>query len=258
VADKRVALISGAGAGLGLSVAKGLAARGCTVVIADINAEAGAQAVDAIKAGGGAADFIQVDLSTPDGGPKMVERALALHGQIDILVNNAGFGRGESFLKMKAETWDLTFALNVRSVALAMSAVAEPMKRRGGGRIINITSPAARLQLPDYLAYSATKAAVDSVTRGAAIGLAPMGIRVNSVAPGPMVTALQKQNLAEWADVAGVNDHDAFEAAWIDRMPLKRVADCDEVAAGVIWLALDAPDYVLGERLSITGGMAID
>jgi len=143
-------------------------------------------------------------------------------------------------------------------VALACAAAGRIMRGQRSGRIVNITSPASRMALPNYLAYAASKAGVDAVTRAAAIALAPFGVLVNSVAPGMMDTEMQRSTEADLARLDGRSDLPAFLAERTRRVPLGRRTDCDEVAAGVVWLALDAPPYVTAERLNLSGGLDKD
>jgi NAD(P)-dependent dehydrogenase (short-subunit alcohol dehydrogenase family) len=132
------------------------------------------------------------------------------------------------------------------------------MKAAGGGRIVNVTSPAARMALPNYAAYAASKAAVDSITRTAAVALAPFGVQVNSVAPGMMDTEMQRSTEAAMARLEGRRDIDAFVAERTARIPLGRRAEIAEVAGAVVWLALDAPAYMIAERLNMSGGLDKD
>jgi NAD(P)-dependent dehydrogenase (short-subunit alcohol dehydrogenase family) len=132
------------------------------------------------------------------------------------------------------------------------------MKAAGHGRIVNITSPASRMALPNYAAYSASKAAVDSITRAAAVALAPHGVLVNSLAPGMMDTEMQRSTEATIARIEGRDDFEAFLAERTKRIPLGRRAEIAEVAAAVVWLALDAPDYLVAERLNMSGGLDKD
>jgi len=253
-AQRPVALVTGAGSGLGRSVAVALAQRGCIVVAADINA-AGATETAALCPDGLA---MGCDL-TADGQPDATIRAVAARfDRLDILVNNAGYGGIESFFEMTPKLWDRTLALNLRTVALACAAAGRVMREQRAGRIVNITSPASRMALPNYLAYAASKAGVDSVTRAAAIALAPFGVTVNSVAPGMMDTEMQRSTEADLARMDGRSDIQAFLDERTRRIPLGRRTDCDEVAAGVVWLALDAPPYVTAERLNLSGGLDKD
>src|SRR6185503_18301813 len=177
--------------------------RGASVAVADID-KTGCEAV--AKACGGHA--LTVDLI--ENAEQAVEDGARLLGGLDVLVNNAGFGAGEAFLEMKAATWDRTLGLNVKALALATAAAGRIMVAQKSGRIVNITSPASRMALPNYTAYAASKAAVDAVTRAAAVALAHHGVLVNSLAPGMMDTEMQRATEAELARIEGRSDLQAF------------------------------------------------
>jgi 3-oxoacyl-[acyl-carrier protein] reductase len=179
-------------------------------------------------------------------------------GALDIVVNNAGYGAGEAFLDMREAMWDRTLDLNLKAVALICAAAGRHMRDRRGGRIVNVTSPASRMALPNYLAYAASKAGVDAVTRAAAVALAPFGITVNSVAPGMMDTAMQRITERQLAAIEGRNDIDVFLDERTRRIPLGRRTDCETVASTIVWLALDAPDYITAERMNASGGLDKD
>jgi 3-oxoacyl-[acyl-carrier protein] reductase len=245
-------LVTGGASGLGRAVALGAGARGATVVIADID-KAGAEAV-AKDCGGHA---LAVDLINGDA-EQAVEDGARLLGGLDVLVNNAGYGAGEAFLEMKAATWDRTLGLNVKALALASAAAGRIMMAQKSGRIINITSPASRMALPNYTAYAASKAAVDAITRAAAVALAPHGVRVNSIAPGMMDTPMQRVTEEQLARIDKRNDMDAFLAERTARIPVGRRTSPEEVAETVLWLAFDAPDYITAERLNVSGGLDKD
>ena len=139
---------------------------------------------------------IAVDLASADGPAWMVEETVRRAGRLDVLVNCAAAAPAEAFLEMTAAAWEQALLVNVRAIALAMAAAARVMAAQGSGRIVNVTSAAARMALPNYAAYAATKAAVDSLTRSAAVALAAHGIRVNSISPGMMDTPLQQETEA--------------------------------------------------------------
>jgi NAD(P)-dependent dehydrogenase (short-subunit alcohol dehydrogenase family) len=244
-------LVTGGASGLGRAIALGAAARGATVAVADVD-RSGCEAV-ATACGG---HTLAVDLV--DNAERAIEDAAQLLGGLDVLVNNAGFGAAEAFLEMKAETWDRTLGLNVKALALATAAAGRIMMAQKTGRIINITSPASRMALPNYTAYAASKAAVDSITRAAAVALAPYGIRVNSIAPGMMDTPMQRVTEEQLARIEGRPDVDAFLAERTARIPVGRRIAPEEVAKTVLWLAFDAPDYITAERLNVSGGLDKD
>lgn len=250
------ALVTGAGGGLGRAVTLALAARGCAVVALDINGTAAQETAD--EAGSGLVTPLTMDL-TAVGSPSLaVEESIAALGGLDIVVNNAGWGIGEAFLEMTEASWDRTLDLNLKAVALICAAAGRHMKSVGRGRIVNITSPASRMALPHYLAYAASKAGVDAVTRAAAVALAPFGVRVNSVAPGMMDTMMQRVTERQLASVEGRTDVEAFLAERTARIPVGKRTDVETVAGMVVWLALDAPDYLVAERMNVSGGLDRD
>jgi NAD(P)-dependent dehydrogenase (short-subunit alcohol dehydrogenase family) len=252
---RRVILVAGGAQGLGAAVSRQMAARGWTVAIADINA-AGAQEV--ANACGEPAFAIGVDLARADGPAQMVEQTVRRAGRLDVLVNCAAVAPAEAFLDMTAKAWEQALLVNVRAVALSTAAAAREMAAHGGGRIINATSAAARMALPNYAAYAATKAAVDSLTRSAAVALARHGVRVNSISPGMMDTPLQERTERAFCELEGRSDLAAFKAERTARIPLGRRSDPEEMAAVVVWLAADAPDYMTAARLNVTGGLDKD
>ena len=244
-------LVTGGASGLGRAIALAAARRGAKVAVADIDKDG----CDTIaKACGGHA--LVVDLV--ETAERAVQDGARLLGGLDVLVNNAGFGAGEAFLEMKPETWDRTLGLNVKALALATAAAGRIMMQQRAGRIINITSPASRMALPNYTAYAASKAAVDSITRAAAVALAPHGIRVNSVAPGMMDTPMQRVTEEQLARIEGRTDFDKFLAERTARIPVGSRIEPEEVAKTVVWLAFDAPDYITAERLNVSGGLDKD
>jgi NAD(P)-dependent dehydrogenase (short-subunit alcohol dehydrogenase family) len=248
------AMITGAGSGLGRATAIALSARGCAVALVDINE---ASAEETARACGNAQVIVQ-DLTAPGGAEAAVTRSIAALGSLSVVINNAGYGAGEAFLDMREATWDRTLDLNLKAVALICAAAGRHMRERGGGRIVNVTSPASRMALPNYLAYAASKAGVDAVTRAAAIALAPYRITVNSVAPGMMDTEMQRITERQLASIEGRSDIDAFLDERTRRIPLGRRTDCETVASAIVWLALDAPDYITAERLNASGGLDKD
>ncbi len=250
----KCALITGAGSGLGRATALQLAQRGCRLALVDIDAAS----VAAVARECGDAQVVLQDLTSSGGAEGAVARGIAALGGLDIVVNNAGYGAGEAFLEMREATWDRTLDLNLKAVALICAAAGRHMRERGTGRIVNVTSPASRMALPNYLAYAASKAGVDAVTRAAAVALAPFGVTVNSVAPGMMDTPMQRITERQLAAIEGRNDIDVFLEERTRRIPLGRRTDCDMVAGMIVWLALDAPDYITAERLNASGGLDKD
>jgi NAD(P)-dependent dehydrogenase (short-subunit alcohol dehydrogenase family) len=250
----RTALVTGAGAGMGREIAHQLLARGVRIAIADINAaglaETAPESEQVLHLAG--------DLTRESAADGAVAAVAERWGRLDALINNAGYGVIEPFLEMTYASWQRTLAINVAALAMLTAAAGRVMKEAGGGRIVNITSPASRMALPNYAAYSASKAAVDSITRAAAVALAPHGVLVNSLAPGMMDTEMQRSTEATMARIEGRNDLQRFLDERTARIPLGRRAEISEVAAAVVWLALDAPDYLVAERFNMSGGLDRD
>lgn len=253
------ALVTGAAGGLGREVAVQLALRGCAVGIADINADGTAETARMVEAAGSQCEAIVSDF-TREGAPEAaVEQVASRWGGIDILVNNAGYGVIEPFLDSSFKSWTRTLALNVTALAMASKAAGRIMRTQRSGRIVNITSPGSRMALPDYTAYTASKAGVDSITRALAVAMAPFGVQVNSLAPGMMDTEMQRTTERELARVNGRSgDFEAFLDERTRRVPLGRRAEIGEIAAAVVWLCLDAPAYMTAERLNMSGGLDKD
>lgn len=252
------ALVTGAAGGLGREVAVQLARRGCFVAVTDINGDGLAETARQIGETGTETESIVSDF-TGEGAPEAaVEKVVARWGGIDILVNNAGYGVIEPFLDATFKAWTRTLALNVTALAMACKAAGRVMREQRSGRIINITSPGSRMALPDYTAYTASKAGVDSITRAAAVALAPYGVLVNSLAPGMMDTEMQRSTEIDLARANGRDDLQAFLDERTRRIPLGRRAEIAEVAEAVVWLCLDAPDYMTAERLNMSGGLDKD
>lgn len=253
--ELRTALVTGAGAGMGAEIARQLLARGVRVAGADIDAAGLAATLDGA---GEKAMPMALDLTADRAAERAVDTVTDRWDRLDILVNNAGYGRIEPFLGMRQDTWERTLAINVTALAMLTAAAGRVMSAAGSGRIVNVTSPASRMALPNYLAYAASKAAVDAITRAAAVALAPSGVLVNAVAPGMMDTAMQRSTEADLAALEGRTDMAAFLAERTARIPLGRRAEIAEIAASVVWLALDAPGYLVAERLNMSGGMDRD
>ena len=255
----KTALVTGGATGLGRKIAIKLAQRGVAVALADIS-KAGLQGtVDQIAAiSGGVAHAIEVDLTAAGAPEKVINQSCEKLGQLDLLVNNAAFGAIEPFLDSSAEIWNKTLAINVTALVLLTTAAGRVMREQRSGRIVNLTSPASRMALPNYAAYAASKAAVDSWTRSSAVALAPFGILVNSVSPGMMDTEMQRSTESKLAQVENRPDLEAFFEERTRRVPLGRRAPIGEMADVVIWLLLDAPSYITAARMNASGGLDRD
>jgi NAD(P)-dependent dehydrogenase (short-subunit alcohol dehydrogenase family) len=253
----KTALVTGGATGLGREVAIRLATRGVAVAVADVDEQKLHATIAEI---GGAPTHlpISVDLTGEGATDRVIKQCCDKWGHIDLLVNNAAYGGIEPFFESTEALWKRTLDINVTALLLLTVNVGRRMRDRRTGRIVNLTSPAARMALPNYAAYAASKAAVDSVTRSAAIALAPYGVLVNSVSPGMMNTDMQRITEARLAQVEGRPDVEEFLEERTRRVPLGRRAEISEVADVVLWLLLDAPSYVTAARINASGGLDKD
>ncbi len=244
----RIAVVTGAGRGIGRATAMALARRGATVVAANRRVADGEALVAEIAAEGGAAAFIETDVAAPDQIKWLMDEAVARFGRIDILFNNAGFQEPRApVADAPEEMFDRVFDANTRSVWLGMKYALAHMVPQGSGAIVNCASASGlRNPNPGLALYSASKAAVISLTRSAANEYAEKGVRINAVAPGRVVTDMML--------ASKIMDMSAVAAG----LPLRRMGQPEEVAAAVAWLASDAASFVVGHVLSTDGGfMAI-
>jgi NAD(P)-dependent dehydrogenase (short-subunit alcohol dehydrogenase family) len=242
--DGKVALVTGATSGIGRAAALAFARDGMTVVIVGRSEARGHEVCHAAVEAGGKAAWFRADVSRPDEARAMVDFAVASFGRLDIAFNNAAYQEPRAaFADQPDGTYDLVFDTNVRSVFCAMKAEIAVMLRQGGGVIVNNASVSGvrnpNLGIP---LYAASKAAVISLTRSAAMEYAPSGIRINAVSPGRIVTPMMlASKIADMAAVAA-------------GLPARRMGEAEEVAAAVRWLASDAASFVIGHNLCVDGG----
>jgi 3-oxoacyl-[acyl-carrier protein] reductase len=240
----KVAVVTGASKGIGAEVAKHLAAEGAAVVVNYASSKAGADKVVAeIHRTGGKAVAVQADVSNPDDIQRLFAETLRAFGRLDVLVNNAGVYEFAPLEEITPEHYHRQFGLNVLGLILATKEAAKHFGPTGGS-VVNISSVVSKLALPGATVYSATKAAVDSITRTLAAELGPKKVRVNAVNPG-MVETEGNYTAKEGSD---------FRRAIEEKTPLGRIGSVDDIAPAVAFFASDDSKWVTGETLFIAGG----
>lgn len=237
--DGRVALITGGASGIGKATATRIAAEGGSVVIADVQDEAGANVVSSIEHDGGNARYVHLDVTDEKGWADAVAATLEAYGRLDILVNNAGIGDTEPIEVTTTETWDKVIAVTQTSVFLGMKAAGDALKASGNGSVINISSMYGIVGSGVSPAYHAAKGAVRLLTKTTALGWAQDGVRVNSVHPGYIDTP-----------ILGDTDRELLIAA----TPMGRLGRAEEIASMITFLASDDAAFATGAEFVIDGG----
>ena len=240
----KTAIVTGGARGIGLEVARQLAAGGATVVLVDVLADALKAAADALAAGGTRVLTYVVDVTNEEAVEKMIDEVAEQCGSIDILVNNAGITRDDLLLRMEAAQWDLVMAVNLKGTFLLTKHACRYMVRQKGGSIVNMASVSGLVGNPGQANYSASKAGVVGFTRTVARELARKNVRCNAVAPGFIDT-----------DMTQVLPEKAKEMA-LAAIPMTRMGAAADVAHAVCFLASDEASYVTGHVLPVDGGMA--
>jgi NAD(P)-dependent dehydrogenase (short-subunit alcohol dehydrogenase family) len=242
--DVAVALVTGAGGGLGRACALDLAGAGRHVVVSDVEAEAAAATAGEVEGAGGSAASIALDVSDRAAVEEAVRSIVDSHGRLDIVVNLAGVIRNQLLVKIEDDDFDLVLATHVRGTLNTMRAAIPHMRERGYGRIVNTSSLAARGSIAGA-SYGAAKGAIEGLTRSAAIEVARYGITVNCVAPGLIAAGMF------------LTVPQSYQEESAAKVPMQRLGLPEEVAACVSFLASPAASYVTGQTLLICGGLSL-
>ena len=256
--SNQVALVTGAGQGIGRASALALAAAGAQVVCADIDRQKAEATADAIMALQQRAFGVQADVGDLAEIDRMVHRTLDQFGQIDVLLNNAGVTRRADIMDLTEADWDRIHRVNAKGVFFCLQRVAREMIPRRSGRIINIASIAGKgYEGTSNAAYAASKGAVISLTKTAAQQLGKHNINVNAVCPGVTRTALSDANLQIRAQQAGVTTEE-MERRRAEVIPLRRANDPEDIAAMVVFLASPGARNITGQSFNVDGGLIPD
>lgn len=240
----KVAVVTGAGRGIGKGIAKVLAEKGASVLITDVLEENARQAVQEIREAGGKADYVIADVSEEEGGKKVFDAAIEKFGQLDILVNNAGINRDMMAHKMTKDAWDAVIGVNLTGVYNCIRAVLPYMREREYGRIINISSAGWQGNI-GQANYSAAKAGVIGLTKTIAKESAKKKITCNAICPGFIETDMTR----------GIP-----EKAWdimVSKIPMGYVGKPEDIGKTVAFLASDEAEYITAEVINVGGGMVL-
>lgn len=241
----KVALITGATAGIGKSIALKFASNGAKVILFGTNLERGEAAVNEIQALGSTAEFYPVDVGNQEAVNQAIKEILDKYRQVDILVNNAGITQDQLLMRMTEEEWDHVMTVNAKSCYNTCHALVRPMMKAKAGKIINMSSVVALTGNPGQTNYAASKAAIIGFTKALAKEVASRHICVNCIAPGFITTAM--------TDLLP----EPVKEATLTRIPLGRFGQPEEIANIALFLASNLSDYITGQVISVDGGMAL-
>lgn len=247
--ENRVAVVTGAGSGIGRAIARALAAEGAIVVATDIDPALARATIDEISG----AYCLPLDVTSINAARSVVQQVETTVGPIEILANNAGVSTMGPIWELTERDWDFNFDVNAKGVFVVTQAVLPGMMARKRGSIVNTASMAGKKGVPLLAHYAASKWACIGFTKSAAVELGPYGIRVNCVCPGYVATSMQERELV-WESEARGMSVDEVISEYIAKTPLGRMQTAEDVGRVVAYLASDESDFLTGAAIDITGG----
>lgn len=268
--EGQVAIVTGAGRGIGWAIGERLSREGARVVVAEIDPRTAQAAAEAFSRVGPEGWAYPIDIGDTERSAELVQAVAERWGRVDILVNNAGVSEKASFLEMTPEAWDRVQRVNQRGLLFCLQAAARQMiaqmpdevkqagrAGRSYGKIINLSSIAGRRGRPDALHYSVSKAAVITMTQGAAMALAPYNINVNAICPSVIPTPMWDELDRAETEARGLPRGEWYRRR-VERIPLKRPGTVEEVAALCSFLASTDGDYITGQTYNLDGGSELN
>jgi len=244
----KIAIITGSASGIGAACAWKFVKEGATVMVVDVNDEGGRKLVEEIKSDGGVADYLHIDVTSPQDIERMISSTVEKFGKIDILLNNVGINPVSNVVDTSVDVWDKVMQVNLKSAFLGCKAAIPAMVRTGGGVIINMGSVSGLEAGPvSQTAYEVSKAGIIALTKSIAQDFASENIRANCICPGATATPLIKKFIEE----SMTSDE---RKAWMGIVPMGRLAEPDEIASVAAFLASDDSSYVTGATIVVDGG----
>ncbi|MFT4057169.1 MAG: SDR family NAD(P)-dependent oxidoreductase [Novosphingobium sp.] len=245
----RVAIVTGAAAGIGAACSKRLAQDGIAVGVLDLDEARCADTVKAIRDAGGTAIALGADISNREQAAAAVEKCRDVLGPISILVNNAGVTDFTPFEELTDERWDFVYAINVRGPMVMTQLVLKDMKHAGWGRIVNVSSSSAQTGALNMICYSSSKGAVVTMTRSMAQEFGPYGITVNNIPPGSVMGTIMSEANRERFQVP--------TELLLQSIPVRRMGEPADIANACAWLCHEASGYVTGQTIGVNGGRVV-